>query len=69
MNGKGKVRHNHLVIRDVSNVLKKHTGLLRLQDGGYLFLRDPRVSKEPKDDMLAVMVTGRWGDHYSYPTR
>lgn len=34
-------------------------GLLRLEPGDYYFLRDPAVSTEPKDDVLAVMVTGR----------
>ncbi|KAJ3539558.1 hypothetical protein NMY22_g4683 [Coprinellus aureogranulatus] len=33
-------------------------GLVQLRPGDYLFLRDPLVSKKPKDDVLAVMVTG-----------
>ncbi|KAJ3519810.1 hypothetical protein NMY22_g13029 [Coprinellus aureogranulatus] len=34
-------------------------GLLQLRPGDYFFLRDPKVSDEPKDDVLGSMVTGR----------
>ncbi|KAJ3512625.1 hypothetical protein NMY22_g15276 [Coprinellus aureogranulatus] len=33
-------------------------GLLQMEAGDYLFLRDPAISDDAKDDVLAVMVTG-----------
>lgn len=34
-------------------------GLLKGVAGDYVFLRDPKVSRDPSDDVLAVMITGR----------
>lgn len=41
------------------SMLTIFAGLLELLDGGYYFLRDPSVSGDPSDDVLAVMVTGK----------
>ncbi|TEB18463.1 hypothetical protein FA13DRAFT_1803471 [Coprinellus micaceus] len=37
---------------------RNQTGFLELLPGDYVFLRDPGVSEDPCDDVLAAMVTG-----------
>lgn len=39
-------------------VLTKHLGLLNLVPGDYVFCRDPRVSTNPQNDAIAVVISG-----------